>query len=85
MGNVCDEEGPGYIYSHSAYIEDICFFEVITKYENLFMFSTHEMIYIIGINHGFQCSNIRWITRKAFEHKAAGRVFKPLPSDPANV
>ena len=39
----------------------------------------------IGINHGFQCSNIRWITRKAFEHKAAGRVFKPLPSDPANV
>ena len=39
----------------------------------------------IGINHGFQCSNIRWITRKAFEHKAAGRVFKRLPSDPANV
>ena len=25
----------------------------------------------IGINHGFQCSNIRWITRKVFEHKAA--------------
>ena len=25
-----------------------------------------------GINHGFQCSNIRWITRKVFEHKAAG-------------
>ena len=24
----------------------------------------------IGINHGFQCSNIRWITRKVFEHKA---------------
>ena len=40
---------------------------------------------IIGINHGFQCSNIRWITRKVFEHKAAGRVFKDLPSDPANV
>ena len=40
---------------------------------------------IIGINHGFQCSNIRWITRKVFEHKAAGRVFKHLPSDPANV
>ena len=39
----------------------------------------------VGINHGFQCSNIRWITRKGFEHKAAGRVFKPLPSDPANV
>ena len=39
----------------------------------------------IGINRGFQCSNIRWITRKVFEHKAAGRVFKPLPSDPANV
>ena len=39
----------------------------------------------IGINHGFQCSNIRWITRKVFEHKAAGRVFKHLPSDPANV
>ena len=39
----------------------------------------------IGINHGFQSSNIRWITRKAFEHKAAGRVFKRLPSDPANV
>ena len=32
--------------------------------------------FIIGINHGFQCSNIRWITRKVFEH---------LPSDPANV
>ena len=30
----------------------------------------------IGINHGFQCSHIRWITRKVFEH---------LPSDPANV
>ena len=39
----------------------------------------------IGINHGFQCSNIRWITRKVFEHKAAGRVFKHLSSDPANV
>ena len=39
----------------------------------------------IGINHGFQCSNIRWITRKVFEHKVAGRVFKPVPSDPANV
>ena len=39
----------------------------------------------IGINHGFQCSNIRWITRKVFEHKAAGRVFKHRPSDPANV
>ena len=39
----------------------------------------------IGINHGFQCSNIRWITRKVFEHKAAGRVFKHLQSDPANV
>ena len=40
---------------------------------------------IIGINHGFQCSNIRWITRKVFEHKAVGRVFKHLPSDPANA
>ena len=39
----------------------------------------------IGINHGFQCSNIRWITMKAFEHKAAGLVFKRLPSDPSNV
>ena len=39
----------------------------------------------IGFNHGFQCSNIRWITRKVFEHKALGRVFKHLPSDPANV
>ena len=39
----------------------------------------------IGINHGFQCSNIRRITSKVFEHKAAGRVFKHLPSDPANV
>ena len=37
----------------------------------------------IGINHGFQCSNIRWITQKVFEHKAAGRLFKPLLSDPA--
>ena len=27
--------------------------------------------YSIEINHGFQCSNIQWITRKAFEHKAA--------------
>ena len=43
----------------------------------------HESVNI-GINNGFQCSNIRWITRKVFEHKAAGRVFKPLPSDPAN-
>ena len=42
-------------------------------------------MYIIGINHGFQCSNIRWITRKVFEHKAEGRVFKHLPRDPANV
>ena len=47
--------------------------------------SNHFFIEIIGINHGFQCSNIRWITRKAFEHKAAGRVFKRLPSDPSNV
>ena len=45
----------------------------------------HKVGFNIGINHGFQCSNIRWITRKAFEHKAAGRVFKRLPSDPANV
>ena len=45
----------------------------------------HKDSVIIGINHGFQCSNIRWITRKVFEHKAAGRVFKHLPSDPANV
>ena len=44
-----------------------------------------EVIANIGINHGFQCSNMRWITRKVFEHKAAGRLFKPLPSDPANV
>ena len=40
----------------------------------------------IAINHGlFQCSNIRWITRKVFDNKAAGRVFKHLSSDPANV
>ena len=31
----------------------------------------------IAINHGlFQCSNIRWITRKVFEHAACGLVFK---------
>ena len=40
----------------------------------------------ITINHGlFQCSNIRWITRKAFEHAACGLVFKRLPRDPSNV
>ena len=44
-----------------------------------------KMPTIIGINHGFQCSNIRRITRKVFEHKAAGRVFEPLLSDPENV
>ena len=32
------------------------------------------MLYNIGVNHGFQCSNIRWIARKVFEHKAAGRL-----------
>ena len=47
--------------------------------------STCTSLQNIGIKHGFQCSNIRWITRKVFEHKAAGRVFKHLPSDPANV
>ena len=51
----------------------------------VFTFGTIRKCSNIGINHGFQCSNIRWITRKVFEHKAAGRVFKPLPSDPANV
>ena len=40
----------------------------------------------IAINHGlFQCSNIRWITRKVFEHAACGLVFKRLPRDPSNV
>ena len=40
----------------------------------------------IAINHGlFQCSNIRWITRKGFEHAACGLVFKRLPRDPSNV
>ena len=39
----------------------------------------------IGINHGFQCSNIRLITMNAFEYKAVGRLSKPLRSDPANV
>ena len=40
----------------------------------------------IAINHGlFQCSNIRWITRKVFEHAACGLVFKHLPRDPSNV
>ena len=39
-----------------------------------------------AINHGlFQCSNIRWITRKVFEHAACGLVFKHLPRDPSNV
>ena len=36
-------------------------------------------------NHGlFQCSNIRRITRKGFEHAACGLVFKHLPRDPSN-
>ena len=40
----------------------------------------------IAINHGlFQCSNIRWITWKVFEHAACGLVFKHLPRDPSNV
>ena len=40
----------------------------------------------IVINHGlFQCSNIRWITRKGFEHAACGLVFKHPPRDPSNV
>ena len=47
--------------------------------------SSRYTFHNIGINHGFQCSNIRWITWKVFEHKAAGRMFKHLPSDPANV
>ena len=38
----------------------------------------------IAINHGlFQCSNIRWINRKGFEHAACGFVFKHLPRDPS--
>ena len=56
---------------------------VVTDVVNDVTYSRESVI--IGINHGFQCSNIRWITRKVFEHKAAGRVFKHLPSDPANV
>ena len=40
----------------------------------------------IAINHGlFQCSNIRWTTRKVFEHAVCGLVFKHLPHDPSNV
>ena len=42
-------------------------------------------IYIIGINHGFSCINLRLVPRKVFEHEPAGRVFKHLPRDPANV
>ena len=53
---------------------------------NMYMYAyINTTLVIIGINHGFQCSNMRWITRKVFEHKAAGRVFKHLPSDPAYV
>ena len=30
----------------------------------------------IAINHGlFQCSNIRWITRKVFEHAACAGIY----------
>ena len=59
-------------------------FAIIMTFENKKVFSI-AIVLNIGINHGFQCSNIRWITRKVFEHKAAARVFKHLPSDPANV
>ena len=40
----------------------------------------------IAINNAlFQCSNIRWVTCKVFEHAAFGLVFRHLPRDPANV
>ena len=40
----------------------------------------------IVIKYGlFQCSNIRWVTQKGFEHAACGLVFKHLPLDPSNV
>ena len=57
----------------------------LTSGSSLDALTTRQPCVIIGINHGFQCSNIRWIKRKVFEHKAAGRVFKHLPSDPENI
>ena len=33
---------------------------------------TEPQKYIIGINHGFECINIRRVPRKVFEHEAEG-------------
>ena len=76
-----------YAVEMKAEVSAVVFTERI-KYCNVLIETdvlVNKCTYNIGINHGFQCSNIRWITRKVFEHKAAGRVFKHLPSDPANV
>ena len=70
---------------HLDYIHKSFLFRCTYAYISKHVCLGEGPVFIIGINHGFQCSNIRWITRKVFEHKAAGRVFKLLPSDPANV
>ena len=69
------EEAP--LFSVSFYVANVIFKRFLVDYcENA----------RIAINHGlFQCSNIRWITRKVFEHAACGLVFKYLPRDPSNV
>ena len=53
----------------------ILFLSVQVKFHFIGIFSFN-----IWINHGCQCSNIRRITRKVFELKAACRVFKLLPN-----
>ena len=37
-----------------------------------FIENVHLGMYIIGINHGFECINIRRVPRKVFEHEAEG-------------
>ena len=55
------------------------------KREEIYLLFGQIITFFMGINHGFQCSNIQWITRKVSEHKVDGRMFEPLPSDPVNV
>ena len=46
----------------------------LTTRNDVYLTYSHNVLHLlnnIGINHGFLCSNIRWITRKVFEHKAA--------------
>ena len=42
-------------------------------------------VYIIALKHGFQCINIRQVSREVLKTEASGLGFQHLPRDLANV